>query len=92
MPSMVTSGCNGNPKIKHDCREERMDQKIAPLILPVKEAAARDANVRAVVNRLHSGECVPVSPCDSMFTPWSKEERADLHSALQRIFPEKFRA
>ncbi|GCD54277.1 hypothetical protein NBRC3188_2974 [Acetobacter pasteurianus NBRC 3188] len=37
-----------------------MDQKIAPLILPVKEAAARDANVRAVVNRLHSGGNPPI--------------------------------
>lgn len=59
-----------------------------PVAYPIREAAANDAELTKAVNEIMSGEQNLVAPCDSMYKPWTSDEKRLFGRAIANIVKE----
>jgi len=54
--------------------------------IPAREAAARDPDVKALLDKVAQGQISVNAPCESMYTPWTENEINEFHAVLDDIF------
>ncbi|MEI6745949.1 MAG: hypothetical protein WCL34_08305 [Methylococcaceae bacterium] len=54
--------------------------------IPAREAAERDPEVKALLDKVVQGQVTVSAPFEFMHTPWTEREKAELYSVLDDIF------
>lgn len=77
----VKCTANGKVLIRMAMRREQSGDAA----IPIRDAAAIDPDVKAVLDNLSNGKVMPCAPCAEMNLRWIQDEKRQLERALSTI-------